>query len=142
MTNHRDRVNQAGLGVQQLLYISSCPSSAQDRFLRKALTAVGNIDVAGTYEAQVDVSGLASLEVHLKPADQVGVPAVPVIASTYADHSTAKTASTPAAAAMQTGVQKDYAIALAGEEVVIVRFTLGGGESINFTNGLAEANGR
>jgi hypothetical protein len=142
MANHRGKVNQAGLGLQEQLVVASCPVAGQDRFLRKSLVNCGNIDVAGNYVCQVDVSGLAALEVHLKPTDQVGVPAVPVIASTYADQSTAKTASVPAAAAMQTGVQKDYSIALQGEEIVIVKFTLGGGESVNFTNGLAEANGR
>jgi hypothetical protein len=140
--NHRDRVNQAGLGLQLQLTVTSCPTSAADRFLGRALNLCGNINVAGIYECAVDVSGLASLEVHLKPTDQVGVPAVPVVASTYADHTTAKTASTPAAAAMQTGVQKDYTVALMGESVVMVRFTLGVGESIDFTGGLAEANGR
>lgn len=142
MANHRARVNQAGLGLQEQLYIKSCPVAGQDRFLGRALTECGDIDVAGDYVCEIDASGLGELEVHLKPTDQVGVPAVPVVASTYADRSTAKTAATPAAAGLQTGVQQDFSIELVGEAAAIVRFTLGVGESIDFTGGLAEVNGR
>jgi len=142
MTTQRERVNQAGLGLQQRLVLRSVPDGAQEQYIGRSIVGL-LLNVAGDYEAELDVSGLGTLEVHLKPAAVAGASVVPSLYSTYADGQTLKTVSTPAGLAFGGGVLRTYAFTLKGESKVVVAFTLAPGDSLDFTgSSLAEANGR
>jgi hypothetical protein len=142
MATQRDRVNQAGLGLQQRLTLVSVPDGAQEQYLGRSIVGLV-LNVAGDYEAELDTSGLGSLEVHLKPAAVGGGAVVPSLYATYADGTTLKLVSTPAGLAFGGGVLRTYAFTLKGESKVVVAFTLAPGDSLDFSgSSLAEANGR
>lgn len=121
--------DRARIGTQGFLICTAAPAGAN--ILGKRLLDVGLLNIAGTYEFDIDVPGLASLDVSMMPSAIVGA-ITPIVASRYANRSKAKTVSAPAGAAFAAGVLQTMTVALKGEKLVKVTFTIPGASSITF----------
>lgn len=128
--------DRARIGTQSFLIITAAPAGAN--VLGKRLLDAGLLNVVGAYECDLDVQGMASVEVHMMPSAVVGVFA-PVVSSRYANRTKAKTASVPVGANFAAAALQSMVVALKGEKVIKVQFTIPGGGSINFDPAAAAA---
>lgn len=131
--------DRARIGTQGFLICTNAPAGVN--ILGKRLLDCGLLNVAGTYEFEIDTAGLASLDVSLMPSAVVGAFA-PSLVSTYANKRKAKTTAAGAVNFAAAGLQT-LTIALKGERLARVAFTIPGGGSINFdpTAGAADPQG-
>ena len=131
--------DRARIGTQGFLICTNAPAGVN--ILGKRLVDCGLLNVVGTYEFDLDVAGIASLDVMLMPSAVVGVFA-PSLVSTYANKRKPKTAAA-APANFANATLQTLTIALKGERLARVAFTIPGGGSINFdpTAGAADPQG-
>lgn len=142
MTDGLKPSDRARIGTQGFLIITAVPAAAPQTLLGKRLLDVGLLGVAGTYECDLDVQGLTSVDVSMMPSAIVGV-ITPIVASRYANRVKARTVSTPAGGAFAAAALQTMTVALKGEKVVKVSFTIPGASSITFdpTAGAADPQG-
>lgn len=123
-------------GIHEYLVIDSVPAAASSALIGTFLKDA-SLTVDGTYDCYVDVPGVASLDIYLKPAATSGT-VTPSAFITYADKATLKTAVTGFSAFAGAITQQTGTAALKGEQRVIVRIVLATG-TLTFTR--AEVNG-
>lgn len=124
---------QAAVGQQTLLYLTKVPAGVSREMMQKSLLEVGQLSVAGDYEAAFEVGGVSDIEVHLMPSQVAGAFA-PTLVTTYANGG--KTKGSAAGANFAAGVLQSLTLSgIKGVKKAIVKFTIPGGGSVTFAPG-------
>lgn len=135
------RLDQSATGEQDLLRLDGCTTSISNSLLGKTLVELGSITQVGTLHCDIDVTGMADVEVHVRASAVTGT-VTPSCFTTYADGATSKTALTDSGAGdFVANVARTFSISgLKGVKNVRFQFVIGAGEAITFDR--AEFNGR
>lgn len=112
-------------GIQDLLRITSAPTGD---FGKIGQVLQGQtLAVQGTYQCDIDTSGIGTVEVHVSASAQTASPTL-AFNSLHADGGTYQ-ASTPAGAAIVANTQQDLKIVSVGEHKMRLTITVPAGGS-------------
>lgn len=112
-------------GIQDLLRITSAPPGDLAKINQPLMGQT--LAVQGTYQCDIDTSGIGTVETHIKVSAQTGSPTI-AFNSLHADGGTYQ-ASTPAGGALVANAQQDLKIVSVGEHTMRLTITIGAGGS-------------
>lgn len=137
-TSYAQSSQQADTGLQSELVFTAVPAAAAQTLVGQRVNGAA-LTVNGDYYADIDVSGLTELEIHLRATLAGGATCTTDIYTTYADEVTKKTAFAGIGALVSATIQTATLAATKGPRLVRVKLTVALAGTVTFT--LAEING-
>lgn len=107
-------------GIQDLLKITSAPAADLGKIGQVLMGQT--LAVQGTYQCDIDTSGIGTVETHVAASAQTGSPTI-AFNSLHADGGVYQT-STPAGAALVANAQQDLKIVSVGEHKMRLTITI------------------